>query len=319
MRSRCLAVSALLLAVPGAASAQAWPQKPVRMVVPWPAGGGVDTTARIIGQKLGEALGQTVIIDNRVGATGTIGADFVAKAPPDGYTLIATSPPLIMTPSLLAKLPYDPLTAFAPVTNIVAMPFYFIAHPSVPAKGVQELLALARAQPGKVTFASSGSGSGSHLIGELLRQYAKVDLLHVPYKGTAPALSDTVGGQTALMFSDPSAIPMIKGGRLRALAVTSATRHAVMPDVPTMAEQGLKEIEVINWYPLLAPAGTPRDIVQRLNAEVGRIVATPDVRDRMLAQGLDPAPSTPEALGATMRGEHARWARVIKAGNIRYE
>ena len=252
--------------------AQTYPAKPVRIVVPWPAGGGTDTAARIVGQKLSEALGQLFVVENRAGATGMIGAEYVARSAPDGYTLMAATPPLIYTASLYPKLRYDPLADFTPVSMLVMMPNFLVVNSSVPARNVKQLIALARAAPGTLTFASSGSGSAGHLTGELFRQRAGIAMVHVPYKGSAPAINDTVAGQTDLMFADPSSVALIKAGRLRALASTASRRAYALPDVPTLIESGLPQFEVWNWYFMLAPAALPREIVQRLNAEIVRIL-----------------------------------------------
>jgi len=298
-------------------AAQSYPAKPVKIVVPWPAGGGTDTVARIVGQKLSESLGQTFIVENRPGATGMIGAEFVAKSAPDGYTLMAATPPLIYTTSLYPKLRYDPLADFAPISMLVMMPNFLVVNPALPARSVKELIALAKAHPGKLTFASSGNGSGGHLTAELFRQRAGINILHVPYKGTAPAVNDTVAGQTDMMFADPSCVPLIKAGRLRALAVTASRRAYTLPEIPTLIESGLPQVEVWNWYFMMAPAAVPHEIVQRLNTEIVRILREPDVKDRLLELGLDPASSTPQALGDFMRSERDRWATVIKTAGIK--
>jgi tripartite-type tricarboxylate transporter receptor subunit TctC len=309
----------VLALLPALGSAQTYPLKPVRMVVPWPAGGGVDTVARTVGQKLAEALGQPFIVDNRPGATGMIGAEFVAKSAADGYTLMVTSPPLIYTASLYPKINYDPVRDFAPISMLVMMPFYLVTHPSVPARSVKELIALAKSKPGKLSYASSGTGSGGHLLGELLKLRAGIDMLHIPYKGTAPALADTVGGQTDLFFSDPSSVALIKSGRLRALAVTTARRSATLPELPTLIESGLPQFDVWNWYPLLAPAGVPGEIIQRLNTEVVRILQQREVSERLTGLGLDPSSSTPQQLAAMLKEEQARWATVIRSAGIKPE
>ena len=298
-------------------AAQSYPAKPVKIVVPWPAGGGTDTVARIVGQKLSESLGQTFIVENRPGATGMIGAEFVAKSAPDGYTLMAATPPLIYTTSLYPKLRYDPLADFAPISMLVMMPNFLVVNPALPARSVKELIALAKAHPGKLTFASSGNGSGGHLTAELFRQRAGINILHVPYKGTAPAVNDTVAGQTDMMFADPSCVPLIKAGRLRALAGTASRRAYTLPEIPTLIESGLPQVEVWNWYFMMAPAAVPHEIVQRLNTEIVRILREPDVKDRLLELGLDPASSTPQALGDFMRSERDRWATVIKTAGIK--
>ena len=297
--------------------AQSYPAKAVRIVVPWPAGGGTDTVARIVGQKLSESLAQLFVVENRPGASGMIGAEHVAKSAPDGYTLMAATPPLIYTPSLYPKLRYDPLADFTPISMLVMMPNFLVVNPSVPARNVKELIALARAAPGRLTFASSGAGSAGHLTAELLKQRAGIDMVHVPYKGTAPAVNDTVAGQTDLMFADPSCVALIKAGRLRALASTASRRAYALPDVPTLIESGLPQFEVWNWYFMLAPAALPREIVQRLNSEIVRILQQRDVKDRLIELGLDPSSSSPQALGDYMRKEYMRWAAIIKTAGIK--
>ena len=298
-------------------AAQNYPAKPVKIVVPWPAGGGTDTVARIVGQKLSETLGQPFIVENRPGATGMIGAEFVAKSAPDGYTLMAATPPLIYTPSLYPKLRYDPLADFAPISMLVMMPNFLVVNPALPVKNVRELIALAKAHPGKLTYASSGAGSGGHLVAELFKQRAGVTMLHVPYKGTAPAVNDTVAGQADLMFADPSSVGLIKAGRLRALAVTASRRAYTLPEVPTLIESGLPQFDVWNWYFMVAPAAVPRETIQRLNAAIVRVLQQPEVRDHLTGLGLDPASSTPQALADFMRSERDRWAAVIKSAGIK--
>jgi tripartite-type tricarboxylate transporter receptor subunit TctC len=301
----------------GDCAAQNYPAKPVKIVVPWPAGGGTDTVARIVGQKLSEALGQPFVVENRPGATGMIGAEFVVKSAPDGYTLMAATPPLIYTPSLYPTLRYDPLADFAPISMLVMMPNFLVVNPALPAKSVKELIALAKAHPGKLTYASSGTGSGGHLVAELFKQRAGITMLHVPYKGTAPAVNDTVAGQADLMFADPSSIGLIRAGRLRALAVTASRRAYALPEVPTLIESGLPQFDVWNWYFMVAPAAVPRETIQRLNAEIVRVLQQPEVKDHLTGLGLDPASSTPQALADFMRSERDRWAALIRSAGIK--
>ena len=301
-------------------AAQAFPSRPVKIVVPWTPGGGVDTLARVVQPRLSEGLGQQVVVENKPGATGAIGVDAVAKAAPDGYTLIIGSPgPMVVAAILNPKLPYQPLKDFAPVTMGTMISNILVTSPALPVNSVAELIAMARAQPGKLTYASSGVGSSLHLAGELLKLLAKVDILHVPYKGTAPAVADVVGGQTSMLFSDPSALPLVKSGKLRALAQSTARRSASMPDVPTVAESGLPGFEVVNWYAFFAPSGTPEQVVARLNAELVKALNAPDVKARLIGAGQDPSPGTPQQLGTLLKDDIALWTRVVQAARITLE
>ena len=303
-----------------AAGAQGYPAKPVRIVVPFPAGGGVDLTARTVGQKLTEYLGQQVVIDNRAGAAGTIGAEHVAKSAPDGYTLLVAGPGSVaVAPLLFPKLGYNPLKDLAPITMLVTMPYIIVAHPSVPAKNAAELIALAKANPGKLNMASGGAGTGQHLAGELFNVLAGIRMIHIPYKGTAPAIADIMGGHADLTFSDPSVLPQVQAGRLRALGVSGTKRYPALPGVPTVNESGLPGFDALNWYPMMAPAGTPKELITRLNTEAIRALNAPDVRDKLLAQGLIPTPMSPEQLGQFIRDDYERWARVIKAANVKLD
>jgi len=311
----------LTSAVVPAAMAQTYPTKAIRMVVPFPAGGTTDILARIAGQKLTEALKQQVIIDNRPGAGGNIGTELVAKSPPDGYTLL-TDPgsTLTINPSLFAKLPYDPVKDFAPVTILAAVPNILVVHPSLPVKNVKELIALAKAKPGLLNYASTGAGQSTHLSMELFKTMAGIDLVHIPYKGSAPALTDLLGGQVTLMFDNmPSSLPHVQGGKLRALAVSTLKRSPAMPQLPTVAESGLPGFEVSVWFAVLAPAGTPRDIVQRLNAVLVKALQSPDVKERLAGQGAEPVGNTPEAFAATMQRDLVKWAKVVKDSGARLE
>lgn len=315
-----VAGAAIALVAATGAFGQSWPAKPVRLVVGFPAGGGVDFTARVIGQKLGEQLGQTFVIDNRPGAAGAIGIENVARSAPDGYTIGLSGPGALTTaPVLFPKLAYDPRKDLAPVGVVVAMPFIIVVHPSVPARNPKELVALARARPGRLNMASGGTGTGTHLAGEWLKSAAKIDIVHVSYKGTAPALNDLLGGHADLFFSDPSAVSLVRAGRLRAVGVTTLARYPALPEVPTVHESVLPGFDTSNWYALVAPAGTPRDIVTRLNAETARALALADVRERLASQGFDPAPGTPEQLAARVRDEIAKWTQVVRDANIRLE
>ena len=306
--------------LPQAVVAQAFPTKPVKIVVPWTPGGGVDTLARIVQPKLAEGLGQPVLVDNKAGATGTIGVDFVAKSDPDGYTLIVGSPGnMSVTPVLNPKLSYKPLIDFAPVSMGVHISNILVVNPSLPANNVAELIALARAQPGKITYASSGVGSSLHLAGELLKLVAKIDMLHVPYKGTSQAMADVIGGQTQVFFSDPSALPHVKAGKLRALAQTTKVRSPSIPDLPTVGESGVPGFDVTNWYAFFAPAGTPPAVIARLSAEFVKVLSSPEIKSKLAAVGQDAAPSTPQQLGNFHKEDMAQWARVVEAAKIKLE
>ena len=303
-----------------AAGAQNYPTKPVRIVVPFPAGGGVDLTARTVGQKLTDYLGQQVVIDNRAGAAGTIGAEHVAKSAPDGYTLLVAGPGSVaVAPLLFPKLGYNPLKDLAPITMLVTMPYIIVAHPSVPAKNAAELIALAKANPGKLNMASGGAGTGQHLAGEFFNVLAGIKMIHIPYKGTAPAIADIMGGHADLTFSDPSVLPQLQAGRLKVLGVSGTKRYPPLSNVPSVNESGLPGFDALNWYPLMAPAGTPRDLVMKLNTEAIKALNSPDVRDKLMAQGLIPAPMSPEQLGQFIREDYERWARVIKAANVKLD
>ena len=302
------------------AVAQTYPVKPVRIVVPFPAGGGVDLTARTVGQKLSDYLGQQMVIDNRAGAAGTIGAENVAKSPPDGYSLLVAGPGSVaVAPLLFPKLGYNPLKDLAPITMLVTMPYIIVMHPSIPAKNAKELIALAKANPGQLNMASGGAGTGQHLAGELFNVMAGIKMVHIPYKGTAPAIADIMGGHADLTFSDPSVLPQLQSGRLKAIGVSGTKRYPPLPDVPTVAESGLPGFDALNWYPMMAPTGTPRDIIMRLNGDATKALAAPDVKEKLMAQGLIPTPMTPEQLGQFIREDYERWAKVIKAANVKLD
>jgi len=310
--------------VPCAFAAQtekgAYPVKPIRLIVPLTAGGPTDILARIIAVPLAEPLGQQVIVDNRPGAGGNIGAELAAKSPADGYTLfMGTSGPLSINSSLYAKLAFDPIRDFAPVILAASAPFIVIVHPSVPANSMKELIALAKAKPGQLNYGSV-PGSASHLSTELFKMTAGVNIVHIPYKGAAPATTDVMAGQIQLSFaSTPGSIPVVKAGKVKALGVTSARRIAKLPDVPTVAEAALPGYEASVWYGVVAPAGTPRSIVQRLNTEIARIVADPAQRERMLAGDFEPTTSTPEQFAAFIKSETAKWGKVVKASGAKPE
>ena len=311
----------LALLVSQAAFAQSWPNRPVRFLVPFAAGAGInDIMARLVGQHLGAGLGQPVVIENRPGAGGIAGTDAAAKAPPDGYTFLMTNVSLVTSAYMYSKLSYDPQKDFVPVTLVATSPLMLVVHPSVAAKSVQELVALAKANPGKLTFGSGGVGSTPHLSVELFKSAAGIDAVHVPYKGGAPALNDLIGGQLSFMIENvPGTMPFVKQGKLRALAITSAQRSPLEPALPTMAESGVPGYEVVGWQGLFAVAGTPPEIVARLHAEVGKVLRLPEARERLAALGAEAVGSTPEGFRAFLRAENARWGRIIREKRIRSE
>ena len=316
-----LRVALLVGAMPSVtAFAQSFPSKPVRIIAPFPAGGGVDALGRIVQAALQEKLGQPVIIENKPGAAGTIGVEFAVNQPKDGYTLLIGAPGAIsVAPSLNRTLPYDPAKDLAAVTMGVRMPNLLVVHPSVKAANVQELAALARAAPGKLSFGSGGIGTGQQLSGELFKIMAKVDMLHVPYKGTAPALADLVAGQLQLSFTDPSVMEQVKAGTVRLLAQTSLARSSLYPDLPTVAEQGLPGFDATNWYAFFVPSGTPPDAIARLNKDLSAVLTLPDIRAKLIAVGMNPEPSTPEALKTFVDEDTRRWGEVVKAAGIKLE
>jgi len=299
----------------------AYPVKPIRLVVPFAPGGSTDTIARLIGQKLDEALGQQVIIDNRPGAGGNLGVDYVAKSAPDGYTLIFGHVGTFgFGPSLYAKLPYDPIRDFAPVALFAMVPNMLVVHPSLPANSVKELVALARARPGQLNYGSSGNGSASHLATEYFKLLSKTDITAIPYKGTGPLVTDLIAGQTSLTITGvPPLYPHVQSGRLRTLAVGSVKRLPLLPSLPTIAEAGVPDYESSTWFGPLAPAKTPREIIVRLNAELMKMLQRPDVRARFAAEGIEALGSTPEEFGTYIKSEIERWSRVIKAAHVRPE
>ncbi len=311
-----IAVASLTAAT---AFAQAYPTKTIRMVVPFPPGGGNDIIARLVAEKLTTRLGQTVIIDNKAGANGIVGLTAVMQAAPDGYTLgIAAAGPMAVNPSLYDKLPYHPVKDFMPITNMVIYPLLLVTHPSVPAKTMTELLALARAKPGTLFFASPGSGNSGHLAGELLNSLAKVNTVHVPYKGQGPATADLLAGQVQMLYSSiPSVLPMVKEGRLNALAIGSAKRLASLSNVPTIAESGVPGYEAYSWIGIVAPLKTPQDIITKLNREIVAILQQKDVEDDLLRQGAVPVGDTPEHFGQYIKDEMAKWGAVVKSANIK--
>lgn len=301
------------------AQAQTYPQKTVRIVVPFAAGGGTDIIARLVGQKVGDGLGQSFIVDNRAGANGIIGTEIVARSPADGYTLmLGTSATHAINPTFYSKLSYDAVKDFSPVVNIAYTAFILSVHPSIPVHSVKDLIALAKARPGELSYASAGMGNSTHLAGELFGMLAGVRMVHIPYKGSGPAMADTLGGQTAATFDSMQAsIPHIKTNRLRPLAITAARRSPAIPDLPTIAEAGVPGAEAGTWYGMLAPASTPRAIVVKLNAEVIRALALPDVRERLAAVGVDPIGNTPEQFAEEIKSDIVKWGKTIRVANVR--
>lgn len=298
----------------------AYPTKPVKLVVPYPPGGPTDIVARLVAQKLSEQMGQPFIIDNRPGAGANTGAELVARSAPDGYTLVVATTAHAINPSLFKNLGYSISRDFAPVSQLTSGPLVIVANPALPANNITELIALAKSKPGELNFASSGNGQSTHLSAELFASMAGVKMNHIPYKGSAPALTDTMGGQTHLMFDTMlSAMPHVKGGKLKALAVTSASRSPVAPDVPTVAESGLPGYEAIAWNGLLAPAGTPTEVVARLNAELKKALASPDVKDKFEAQGFAASWTTPTDFGRFLTVEIDKWAKVVKVSGAKVD
>ncbi len=319
-RRHLLAAGAALLA-PLGARAQAWPARPIRYVVPFAAGGTTDILARLIGPRLGAVLGQTIVVDNRAGAGGVLGADVVAKSPPDGYTLLgSTISTHAINPVLNPKVPYDAARDFAPVTMIGATSNVIVVPAASPFKTIQELLAFARSNPGKLSFSSAGTGSSQHMGGELLKQMARAFIVHIPYRGSGPAVQDVIGGQVNLGIDTLVATSAhIRAGSLRALAVTAARRVKGFEQVPTVAESGVPGYDVVSWQAVHAPAGTPRDIVNRVQAEIATLIALPEVRAQLEALGLEPSGMKPEELQAFEARDRAKWAKVVKDGGIRPE
>ncbi|WP_020201778.1 MULTISPECIES: tripartite tricarboxylate transporter substrate binding protein [Cupriavidus] len=323
LRRRLLAFAAALAC--GAAPAlraqpAAWPTKPVRLVVGYSAGGATDVIARLVAVKLGEQLGQSVVVDNRAGANSNVGAELVAKSPPDGYTLYVYTIANTINASLYDKLGYDPQKDFEPVGLIARIPNILVVNPKLPVKTLADYMRLARSAPEGVTFASSGSGSSIHLSGEMFKMQAKLNMLHVPYRGSAPAVTDLLGGQVQSMFDNtPSSLPHVKAGRLRAIAITSAQRSPLLPDVPTVAESGFPGFDVQSWFALAAPAGTPQPVVERLNAALGKVLAMPDVRQRLQDLAATPEPGTPDQLRKLIASETRRWRDVVKQSGAKAE
>jgi tripartite-type tricarboxylate transporter receptor subunit TctC len=313
--------AALLPSWRGAGAQEAWPTRQIRLVVPFPAGGTTDIIGRVVAAELNKAFGVPAIVDNRAGAGGNIGSEIVARSAPDGYTLlVCTVGTHGINTSLYSRLTFDPLKDFAPVTLLALVPNVLVVNPSVKASSVKELIALAKANPGRLNYASSGNGTSIHLSGELFKSMTGTFMTHIPYRGSAPAVADLLAGQVDLMFDNlPSALPHIRAGKLRALGVTSARRADALPDVPTIAEAGVPGYEASSWFGLTAPAGTPAPVVVRIQQTVAKAFATPEVREKLLGQGAEPVANTPEAFGQYIRDEIAKWAKVVKASGAKVD
>lgn len=303
-----------------AQTAQTYPSKPIRFIVPYAPGGSTSQVARLVAAKMTESWGQQVLVDNRGGANTVIGTDALAKSAPDGYTISLHTSTLATLPHLLPSLPFDPIKDFEPVTTLVTTQLVLVLHPSVPADNLAEFIALAKAKPNELNFAAVGTGSSTHLAGEMFKSVAGVKMQHVPYKGTAPALTDLIGGQIQLNFDTPiTSLPHVRAGKLKAIAVTGKTRLASMPDVPTFAEAGLPEYDFQLWFGVLAPAGTPKDIVNKLATEIARILTLPDVKENLMARAVDPKSMGPDEFGALIKSDLERYGKVIKAAGIKIE
>ena len=311
---------ALASALACGASAQDYPSRPIRLIVPFAPGGGTDILIRILAPKLGATLGQQLVVENRPGASSIIGTELVARSAPDGYTVLAVDTTFTVNPSLQPKLPYDSLKDLAPVIHLAAAPVILVLHPSVPAQTVKELVALAKSKPGALAYASGGNGASTHLAGELFKMVAGVDIVHVPYKGTGPAIADVVAGQVQMNFAGiSSARPFVESGRLRAIAVTGARRNPALPEAPTFAEAGLPGVDAGTHWGLLVPAGTPADVIGKLNVQTDRVLQQPDVKARIAELGFEAAGGTPEAWAALVRAEMTKWARVVKEARIKID
>jgi tripartite-type tricarboxylate transporter receptor subunit TctC len=315
-----IGIAIMLCALTATAAEQIYPQRPVRVIVTFPPGAGSDVATRLVATKLGETFGRQFVIDNRAGAAGNIGVDLAAHAAPDGYTLLSVTAAAAISQSAYRKVSFDLARDFAPVAPLASAPFVLAVHPSVPAKSLKELIEIAKAKPGQYSYATPGSGSSPHVAGELLKLELGINLLHVPYKGTVPAIADVIAGNVSMALANTLvALPAVKSGRLRAIAITSATRSSMAPDIPTVAESALPGFQAGTWYGLLAPKGISRDIVATLNREVSRIVQLPDIREKLAALGAEPMTGTPEQFGAFVRSEVARWAKVVKAARIQLD
>jgi tripartite-type tricarboxylate transporter receptor subunit TctC len=320
LRSGLLAALAAFALLAGAAVADTYPAKPIRLIVTYPPGGGADVMARLIAPRLGELLGQPVVVENKPGASGQIAAEMVAKSAPDGYTLMLDASSYVVNPSLFAKLPYDPLKAFAPITLLAQFPNMAVVSPNFPANSVKELIAMAKAKPGSISFASSGNGSAQHLAAELFALQAGIDMVHGPYKGGSPALTDVIAGQIPLFFANmASGLPHVKSGKLKALASTGSHRSPNVPDLPTVAESGLPGYEAYEWNAVFAPAGTPPAIIARLHDEIAKVLARADVRERIAQLGGEIVASTPQETDQYLRAQMVKWAKVVKDAKIKVD
>ncbi len=317
---RAAAAGMALALAPVMVCAQGYPSKQLRIVVAFPPGGPIDIVARMISAKFSEAMGQSVVIDNRGGAGGTIGVDHVAKSPPDGYSMVLSSTALGIYPHVFLKLPFDALRDLAPVSMVTTTPELIVVHPSLPVKNVQELIALAKSRPGQINAASTGNGGLPHLVLELFKTETKTDIVHVPYGGAAPAVTNTLGGHTQMLIADlPVLLPHVQSGKLRPLAITVAKRSSLLPDLPSMAEQGVPKVDASNWYGILVAAKTPRDIVERINAGVHKALTDKDLRERLTVRGAEPAPGTPEQLAAQLKNDYNKWGPIVRAAGVKLD
>ncbi len=315
---RTIAAALSFAAASAGALAQTYPSKPIRVVVPYPAGGGLDVIARSVGERMAQTIGQPSVIENKVGAAGSIGTELVARAAPDGYTLLLASPSHTTNISLISKLPWHPLTSFAPVAMVGVIPSVILVHPSVPAKTLQEFVAYAKSKPGQINYASAGAGSSVHLAAELLEQMAQIKLVHIPYKGQPEAATALITGEVSMMpLTMALAKARVQAGQVRPLAVTTPKRSSALPDMPTVAESGYPGYEVTTWFGYLAPAGTPPEVVNKLNAEVNAAIRNSDVQKKLVALGAELVPGTPQAFGKFLEADMARWTRVIKQAGIK--
>jgi tripartite-type tricarboxylate transporter receptor subunit TctC len=316
----CFYIAGALACAAGAATAQEYPVKPIRLIVGFPPGGGADIVARQLTPKLGEQLGQQVVIDNRAGAAGHVALELLAKAPADGYSIMLTTPTVTINPALYPKVGYDPLRDFAPVSLVATTVYILVVHPSLPVRSVKELLVLARSKPGQLNYSSGGNGAAAHLAGELFRSMTRIDIVHVPYKGIAPALVAVLSGEAQLTFgSQPAALPHMKQGKLRGLAVTSATRSAFTPDLPSIAEAGVPGYETTAWYGVLAPRKTPREIVARLNSEFTKALSSTDIKSALTQQSFETVTGTPEQFATLIADELLKWSKVVKSSGMRID
>ncbi len=319
MRMPC-AAALLALAASGVAGAQGYPARAIRVIIPFAPGGGTDNLTRIMAPRLTELLGQPIVVDNRPGASGQIGTELAARAAPDGYSIVHVDTSFTSNPSLYPKLPYDPIRDFTPISLLASAPVVLIVHPSVPVKTLKELIAFAKARPGELNFATGGAGSATHLGVELFKAAAKIDLVHIPYKGSGPAAGAVLAGQVVMMIASPSATkPLVVAGRLRALAITGAKRNAALPEVPTFVESGLPGVDSGSYWVSLAPAAAPKDVIGTLNGAMVKVLQMPDIRQRLIDLGFDPIGSTPDECADNIRAEIAKWAKVVAAAGIRVQ